>query len=180
MRPPGFVLSPTPNTDLLCWNTDSSSPNSSWSWLQTNYAAEESTLFPKPKQVLCTSSIQTGSYVLILCLSQSPQFGKQNELIPFHEWFSSFCRHGSPGEPVKTQITDPTPRVSDSAGLRWDMRISDKFTGGGWCCWSKDSALRNKNRGPCRGRGAMPSFGMTGPLESIVTTNKSRWAHLNI
>ena len=38
MRPPGFVLSPTPNTDLLCWNTDSSSPNSSWSWLQTNYA----------------------------------------------------------------------------------------------------------------------------------------------
>lgn len=47
--------------------------------------AEESILSPKPKQVLCTSSIQIGSYVLILCLSQSPQFGK-TEWVDYFPW----------------------------------------------------------------------------------------------
>ena len=34
------------------------------------------------------------------------------------EWASE-----SPGRPVKTQLASPTPRVSDSVGLGWGLRI---------------------------------------------------------
>lgn len=35
----------------------------------------------------------------------------------------------SPGVLVKTQVAGPHPRVSDTVGLGWGQRISNKFPG---------------------------------------------------
>ena len=139
MRPPGFVLSPTPNIDLLCWNTDSSSPNSSWSWLQTNYAGRGE-YFVSKTQASLMYFLHSDRVLCAHLVSKSITTVWENRM----SWLLSMS--GSQASAVMAHVENlskhrsltPTPRVSDSAGLRWDMRISNKFTGGGWCCWSED------------------------------------------
>lgn len=48
-------------------------------------------------------------------------------------WFSNVGVHRIPAGLIKTQITGPHSRVSDSVGLEWGLKIciSNKFSGHG-------------------------------------------------